>query len=531
MMPHPLTPEPRPHADLANSFPRRQAIRLTQAILFLTLALIFCASGNAQDPACKIIPAGQEFWIRLTAPVSTYSSKRGAAVAAILIESPRCHEAPVFPTGIPVEGRITYLRRVGMGLWHESSAVTVDFDEVFAGPQALAVTTRVEEVANGRENVKKGVIQGVGGRNTPQTVMTTRLLHLPFWSPESYWIFLLRRALFPYSPEPEIYLPSGTDLHLRLTAPLELPSGLPDVTETEVAEDDPPVDPRVTGTLLALPERSVTRKGQPSDMVNLAFLGSQDQIDRAFRAAGWTYGDSVSTLSVLREMRAFSSLNSYSHLPISNQWLSGQVSDFTLQKSFDSYQKREHIRFWNEDALEPGLWVSGAIRETSAAWSFRRRRFIHHVDADLAAEREKVVRDLKLAGCVDNVYSVQRPEAPGPLKNAGGDTLWSDGSIAVIQLNDCETPGAFLWPSIDLPSRPRSRLTRFMRAQILSIHDLWRSNVIYASFDLSRIFIQSLRDRSRQNRRLREFEAKQGNTLAALPSPPPTVALPSPGFN
>ncbi len=142
-----------------------------------------------------------------------------------------------------------------------------------------------------------------------------------------------------------------------------------------------------------------------------------------------------------------------------------------------------------------------------------------------------MVRDLKLAGCVDNVYSVQRPEAPGPLKNAGGDTLWSDGSIAVILLNDCETPGAFLTPSIDLPSRPRSRLTRFMRAQILSIHDLWRSNVIYASFDLSQMFIQSLRDRSRQNRRLREFEAKQGNTLAALPSPPPTVTLPSPGFN
>src|SRR5260370_13055400 len=119
-------------------------------------------------------------------------------------------------------------------------------------------------------------------------------------------------------------------------------------------------------------------------------------------------------------MRALSSLNSYSHLPISNQWLSGQASDFTLQKSFDSYQKREHIRFWNDDALEPGLWVSGAVRETSAAWSFRMRRFIHHVDADLAAEREKVWRDLKLAVCVYNGYSVQRPHAARPLKNPGG---------------------------------------------------------------------------------------------------------------
>lgn len=379
------------------------------------------------------------------------------------------------------------------------------------------VSTRVEEVANGREDVRKGVIKGVTERDTPQELMTTRLLHLPFWSPESYWIFLLRRAAFPYSPEPEIYLPPGTDLRLRLMAPLELPSGLPNVSQAETSQDEAPVDARITETLLSLPERSVTRKGRPSDMVNLAFLGSAEQIERAFQAAGWTYGDSVSTWSVLREMRALSSLDSYSHLPISRQWLAGQPSDLSLQKSFDSYQKREHIRFWNETALEPDLWVSGAIRETSATWSFRKRKFIHHVDPDLAAEREKVVRDLTLAGCVNNVYRVRRPEGPGPMKNSGGDTLWSDRTLAVIRMNDCDAPDPFFTSSVTLSSRPRSRVSRFVRTQILSFHDLWRANVIYASFDLSRTFIQSLRDRSLQNRRIREYEASQRHT-AALPS-------------
>ena len=516
-MRHPL--KARPYIDVANCFSRcRAATRLIQTIFFLVLGLSFCATGKAQDPACKIIPSGQDFWIRLTEPVSTYSSKPGAAVEAILIESPRCHEAPVFATGIEVQGHITHLRKVGMGVRHESSALTIDFDEILAGPEPLAPKTRVEEVANGREEVKKGVITGVGGRETPQALMTTRLLHLPFWSPESYWIFLLRRALFPYSPEPEIYLPAGTDLRLRLMAPLELPSDLPIVNQTEAAEENAPIDTEIGEKLLTLPEKSVTRKGQPSDMMNLAFLGSEEEIERAFQAAGWTYGDSVSTLSVLREMRALSSLNNYSHLPISKQWLSGHASDLTLQKSFDSYEKREHIRFWSESQLEPDLWVSGAIRETSAAWSFRKRKFIHHVDADLAAEREKVVRDLKLTGCVDNIYHVQRPDEPGRLKNAGGDTLWSDGRIAVIELNDCDSPQTFLAPEIGLASRPQSRLKRFARAQILSIHDLWRSNSIYASFDLSRMFIRSMRDRSAQNRRIREYEARQ-RIAAAQPAP------------
>jgi hypothetical protein len=50
-------------------------------------------------------------------------------------------------------------------------------------------------------------------------------------------------------------------------------------------------------------------------------------------------------------------------------------------------------------------------------------------------------------------------------------------------------------------------LARFVRTQALSIHDLWRCNAIYASFDFSRMFIHSLQNRSSQNRRIREYEA------------------------
>jgi hypothetical protein len=171
-----------------------------------------------------------------------------------------------------------------------------------------------------------------------------------------------------------------------------------------------------------------------------------------------------------------------------------------MEKSFDSYQKREHIRIWNEDGLERDLWVSGAIRETGATWSLRTGRFIHHVDANLDAERDKVVRDLTLSGCVADVHRLQREESPEREKNASGDVLWTDGGIAVIELKDCEAPSPAL-TSTDVPWRPKSRLKRFVRAQALSIHDLWRSNVIYVSFDLSLTVIRSLR-----NRRTLEYE-------------------------
>jgi hypothetical protein len=485
---------------VSNSFqPYATGLWLAKRILLLALGSLLCASGYAQNETCSVLPAGQEFWIRLTQPVSTYSSKQGSGVRAIVIASPQCDGRSVFATGTTVQGHVARVRRVGMGFWHASSAVAIDFDQIVTDPAPLPLQVRVEEVANGREVVKGGVIQGVGGRATPQAIMSTRLLHLPFWNSEAYWVFLIRRGAFPFSPEPEIYLPAGTDLRLRLTAPVELPAEFLKARQEENSKNiqsDGELDPDLLEKLLALPRRSVTRSGRPSDVVNLAFIGSPQKIKEAFSAAGWTYGDSVSTWSVLREMRAMSSLNSYSHLPISNQWLSGKAPDIRLQKSFDSYQKREHIRIWNEDELEQNFWAGSVIRETSATWSFRTGRFIHHVEGDIDAEREKVVRDLTLTGCVANVYRVQRTELTEVDRNASGETLRSDGSLAVIELNDCEPPGtAAVPPSSVLAWRPRSKVKRFVRAQALSIHDLWRSNVIYVSFDLSRTLIHSVRNR------------------------------------
>ena len=491
-------------------------ISFSKAIFLFIFVFTVCAGAKAQEPVCKSIPSGQEFWIRLTEPVSTYSSKLGARVAAMLIESPRCGDAPAFSTGTPVEGRITYVRRVGMGFWHGSSAIAINFDQLMAGANSVSVKTEIEEVSNGRERVKAGVIEGATAKDTPQRLMSTRLLHLPQWNPETYWIFMVRRSVFPYSPEPETFLPAGTDLRLKLKAPLQLPAGFQSAPQEQDSDDEGAIDEEVRAKLLNLPSRSLTGSSTPSDPVNLGFIGSPQQIEEAFQAAGWTYGDSVSTLSVLREMRAMSSLNSYTHLPISRQWLNGAPPEFRFQKSFDSYQKREHIRIWNEDDLQDGLWAGGAIRETGAQLSLRKGKFIHHVDGDVDAEREKIVRELRLTGCVAHVAYLRRGQASESMRAASGDVLQTDGGMAVIELKDCEPPDAGATLARNVPSRPPSRMARFVRTQALSIHDLWQSNAIYESFDISRSVIRGLKNR-RLRRRQMEEEALRVQAQAAVP--------------
>lgn len=489
-------------------------ISFSKAIFLFVFAFAFCAGGKAQDRTCASIPSGQEFWIRLTEPVSTYSSKLGAPVAAMLMDSPRCGDSPAFSTGTAVEGRITYLRRVGLGFWHGSSAVAIDFDQLIVGQKSLSIKAQIEEVDNGRERVKAGVIEGATAKDTPQRLMSTRLIHLPEWNPETYWIFMVRRSLFPYSPEPETFLPAGTDLRLKLNAPLQLPADFQSAAQEQDADEEGTIDQGLQAKLLALPDRSLTGSSKPSDPVNLAFIGSPQQIEETFQAAGWTYGDSVSTLSVLREMRAVSSLNSYAHLPISRQWLNGAPPDFLFEKSFDSYQKREHIRIWSENSIQDGVWAGGVIRETSAEWSLRKGKFIHHVDGDVDAEREKVVRELRLAGCVAHVDYLKRGQVLESMRAASGDVLQTDGGMAVIELKDCELPDppAPLATS-EIASRPRSRVERFVRTQALSIHDLWQSNAIYESIDISRTVIHSLKDR-RVRERQKEEEALRAQAVS-----------------
>lgn len=490
-------------------------ISISKAIFLLASALVFYAGAKAQDRPCESIPPGQEFWIRLSEPVSTYSSKVGGRVAAILIDSPRCGDSPVFPTGTAVEGRITYVRRVGLGIRHASSAIAIDFDQFGAGPQSLPVKAEIEEVANGREKVKDGVIEGVTAKDTPQRLMSTRLLHLPEWNPEGYWIFMVRRSVFPYSPEPETLLPAGTDLRLELKEPLQVPAAFQSAAEEQDEETEGAIDVELQAKLLSLPERSVTGSAKPSDPVNLAFIGSSQQIEAAFEAAGWTYGDSVSTLSVLREMRAMSSLKSYTHLPISKQWLNGEAPDFRLQKSFDSYQKREHLRIWKEDSLQSGLWAGGAIRETGAQWSIRTGKFIHHVDGDVDAEREKIVRELRLTGCVAHVSYLRRGHTLESMRAASGDVLETDGGMAVIELKDCGTEGPpALRTENQIASRPQSRMARFVRTQALSVHDLWQSNAIYVSFDISRSVIGGLKSRRLRRRQMEKEEALRAQASA-----------------
>src|SRR5271169_4803696 len=180
------------------------------------LALIFC---SAMAFGCDGLAAGQTLWIRLSAPVSSYSSKVGAPVEAVLTEPVLCDGAVGLPAGTRIDGVVHSVRKVGWGIRHETSALDIRFDRAIVMQSSpVSISTSIVEVENAREQVNsKGVIQGIRSSDTPEGRINSHLIHLPTYNLYSDLGLIVYKATFPIFPEPEIYYPAGTDLRLKLT--------------------------------------------------------------------------------------------------------------------------------------------------------------------------------------------------------------------------------------------------------------------------------------------------------------------------
>jgi hypothetical protein len=430
-------------------------------------------------------------------PVASYSSKPGATVRAVLIQSPECDLTPVFPAGLEVDGEIVSVRKVGLGFKHDTARVELIFDRIVTSAgNILPMAAQVVEIDNARETLSNGVIHGIRATNTPQGRITSRLIHMPTFNPYSDIGLIVYRTVTAL-PEPEIYLPPGADLRLRLNVPLyvgdqpELPRVSFQMDEYERGDVEMVMD--------RVPERTETRYGKEADLINLLFVGSKEQLEGAFAAAGWQPGDPNSKNALLHEFSAFLTFSSYPTMPVSRQFLNGQVQRFAWQKSFDSYGKREHLRIWEQahTVLGEQAWPSAYTRETSAVLSLKYHKFIHHIDRNLDDGVNMLVRDLALSDCVESVRRLARPEIPQLLVNSTGDEMHTEGELTVVRLKSCERPDIRYTRSNPLiPIRPPSRTARYLRTQVLIYKsDVIRGNFIYGAFDLCRMGIRFFRNR------------------------------------
>lgn len=183
------------------------------------------------------------------------------------------------------------------------------------------------------------------------------------------------------------------------------------------------------------PRHTTTARGNQGDAVNIAFVGTEEELHRTLAAAGWYAADPVTMRTSLRIAADVVLQKPYPHAPVSDLYLWGRTQDAAFEQPVgDSPKQRHHVRFWRSDEVdrqgEP-LWLGAATYDERVEISRTTGGITHRIGPDIDRERNKLVGDTARAGLLDGYYWVDRFHRDREGRNGGGDPYHTDGRLAV----------------------------------------------------------------------------------------------------
>ena len=466
----------------------------------VALLALLSASGTLTFAESKI---SQTFQVRLDDPLTSYGSPVGTSFTATVISPLEVKGQIVIPQGSLVHGTVKRASAVGFGLGHERASLELGFDEyALAGGERYPLGARLAFIENAREQVDtRGRIKGILAAATPQGFLrgiwyrpSASFFHRSalgltglggaLWSHYSLGpagaagLLAARYFAFPL-PEPEIQLPPGTEMRLLAT-------GVPEDAPTTPVPDETPVEESTFAVWLQAHSRAVTRPdGKPADdVINLAFLGTADELQNAFSAAGWLPAEPKTMHTLSATYRAYNSMTGYSTAPVSTLLYQQEAPSVVFQKSFNTIAKRHHIRIWSAGVFEGSeVWLGAATHDADIGFRFASMTVTHKIDLRTDGERKKVITDLSFAACSKQVSYLDRSEDVASARSKG---IQTDGRMAVIWLQPCsDTPA-----STDLVTQdaariqaPGSRPKRLARRFVLETRQYFlRDNMYYWAY-------------------------------------------------
>jgi LssY C-terminus len=480
------------------------------------------------------VPTGTQLHVRLLTTIGTYASRPGDPVRAVLIapvasnpdtpapDALTTREA-ILPAGSILSGTLKSVQRVGLGLIHENGAFELEFTSITTpSGTTLPLRARVQAVDNGRERVTRdGSIRGIRATNSISYRFSGYVRTAMQWEIHAELAVWAIRALMVQVPESELYYPAGVELTLGLAQPLPIilpsqdqPSGIQKLASGDRA--------RMEELISALPRRTHTSlTNRPSDLINLLFVGSREELTTSFEAAGWAPPDESSLRSNIRRIRAVAEGRGDPAAPMSLLLVDDTRPDMSWQKGFNDVSKRHHIRIWKQSATWNGreVWIGAATRDIDFAFMRPGWAVTHKIEEDIDRERDKVVNDLAFTSCVNIADEFQRPDFPGFARNATGDSMLTDTRVALVGFGPCASPPAATnvdeiaavstaTPSAAalLPAAPAalprhgSKLQRFVRREILCFRsDLLRENAYWRTYEGIRYLASAIKARNERS--------------------------------
>ncbi|MBC8108336.1 MAG: LssY C-terminal domain-containing protein [Anaerolineae bacterium] len=188
---------------------------------------------------------------------------------------------------------------------------------------------------------------------------------------------------------------------------------------------------------------TITRTGDgiPGDPVDVALVGTEEQIHRAMLTAKWYPANPITLASSLRIAVDVVISRPFDEAPVSPLFLFGRKEDLAFERPVgDNPRERHHVRFWKSDKLDKDgrpLWFGSATFDTHVGFSHDTGQITHHIAPEVDHDRDLLLNNLNAAGVLSSIDWIDGFQKDKSGLNGGGDPWRTDGrlGVGVIQIS------------------------------------------------------------------------------------------------
>lgn len=179
----------------------------------------------------------------------------------------------------------------------------------------------------------------------------------------------------------------------------------------------------------------ITQTGDhhPGDPLNVALIGTPEQLDAIMKAADWYPAAALGIKSDLKIAADTVLSRPDVEAPVSSLFLFGRKEDAAFEQPVgDNPRHRHHVRFWKLDRLSDDgreIWIGSAVYDQHVGLSRTTGQITHVTAPDVDAERDYLFECLEQTGDLSKHEVITGFHTKLEGRNGGGDPWRTDGDL------------------------------------------------------------------------------------------------------
>jgi hypothetical protein len=183
------------------------------------------------------------------------------------------------------------------------------------------------------------------------------------------------------------------------------------------------------------PRITETSDKHPGDPLNVALIGTEDEVKAIMKAAQWYPAAALGIVSDL-EIGADTILDRPDKdAPVSSLYLFGRKEDLAFEQPVgDSPRHRHHVRLWKTPTPSGDgrpKWIGSAVYDEKVGFSRTTGQITHVTAPDVDVERDYLFQCLDKTNMLADEYTVEDFHKKDSGFNGGGDPWKTDGNLWV----------------------------------------------------------------------------------------------------